>query len=147
LIIAPLQRKDLPELLLIESASFAHPWSEALFLEELGKNPRTLFGARKTLSGPLAGYICFWVVDDEIQVANLAVNPDYRRQGIARALMSFLLNLVRDTSRSNVFLEVRPSNLSALSLYHALGFKVLYRRPNYYAPEGEDALVMEWSEN
>ncbi len=82
---------------------------------------------------------------DEIQMLNLAVHPDYRRQGLGRQLMTFLLAQAEEKRVSKVLLEVRPSNQIAIALYHSLGFKILYRRPGYYEPEGEDALVMEWS--
>ena len=88
------------------------------------------------------GYLCFWQVADEIQLLTLAVRPDCRRQGVGRRLMTFLFQKAREGKAHQVFLEVRPSNRKALALYHSLGFTVVYRRPGYYLPEGEDALVM-----
>jgi [ribosomal protein S18]-alanine N-acetyltransferase len=90
----------------------------------------------------LVGYICFWQAADEIQLLNLAVRPDCRRQGIGRGLLTFLFQKAREEKAQQVLLEVRPSNRKALALYRSLGFEVLYRRPGYYSPEGEDALVM-----
>jgi len=146
LILIPAQLVDLPDLSTIESASFAHPWSEAVFLSELSKFPPSIYVVRRGPEDPVMGYICFWPVADEIQMLNLAVHPNYRRQGIGRTLMTFLLNQIRGKKALKVFLEVRPSNQPAIALYRSLGFKTLYRRPGYYAPEGEDALVMEWSD-
>lgn len=82
---------------------------------------------------------------DEIQMLNLAVHPDYRRQGLGRQLVSFLLGQAEEKRKSKVLLEVRVSNQDAIALYRSLSFKVLYRRPGYYEPDGEDALVMEWT--
>jgi ribosomal-protein-alanine N-acetyltransferase len=137
--------KDLPDLLTIEAASFVHPWSKGDFLSELSKSPPTLYVTRRDPAGPVLGYICFWMVADEIQMLNIAVHPAYRRQGLGRTLLVFLLTLAREKKALKVFLEVRPSNQTALALYRSLGFETLYRRPRYYDDEGEDALVMEWS--
>ena len=145
MLLIPAQLDDLPDLLFIESSSFVQPWSKADFLSELCKSPPTIFVAREDLKSPALGYIGFWEVADEIQMLNLAVHPEYRRRGMGRTLLTFLLKQAEDKKATKVFLEVRPSNQAALALYRSQGFKVLYRRPNYYPPEGEEALVMEWS--
>jgi [ribosomal protein S18]-alanine N-acetyltransferase len=147
LIIIPAQLNDLPDLLIIEAASFVQPWSKANLLSELSKIPPTMYVTRSDPAGPILGYICFWLVADEIQMLNLAVHPAYRRQGLGRTLMTFLLTRAREEKALKVFLEVRPSNQAALGLYRSLGFEILYRRPRYYDSEGEDALVMEWPLN
>jgi ribosomal-protein-alanine N-acetyltransferase len=138
----PAQRQDLPEILTIEQLSFSHPWTRAMFQEELAKIPPTLYVYRPESSGPLRGYICFWSVAGELQLINIAVHPDHRGAGVGRRLMQFLLQEARLRQAEKVFLEVRPTNRPALRLYARTGFKVLYRRPRYYEPEGEDALVM-----
>jgi ribosomal-protein-alanine N-acetyltransferase len=145
LIVVPALFEDLPELLAIESAFFVQPWSEADFLSELMKFPPSLYVIRRDFKHPVLGYICFWPVADEFQLLNLAVHPDCRRQGLGRRLLTFLLTQAREKRILKIFLEVRPSNLAAITLYCALGFKTLYRRPGYYAPSGEDAMVMAWS--
>jgi ribosomal-protein-alanine N-acetyltransferase len=145
LIFGPAQLEDLPELLAIELGSFNQPWSKASFLSELRKAPASLYLIRKEPLASILGYICFWTVADEIQLLNLAVHPDYRRQGLGRLLMTFLLLRAEEKGISKVFLEVRPSNQVAIALYRSLGFKNLYRRPGYYETDGEDALVMGWS--
>ncbi len=144
MVFVPAQLDDLPELLAIESAAFSHPWSRAAFLSELKKKPPSLYLVRRESSSCILGYICFWEVADEIQMLNLAVHPDYRRQGLGRQLMTFLLLLAKEKGISKVLLDVRATNQAAIALYRLLGFNVLYRRPGYYEPEGEDALVMEW---
>lgn len=135
----------MPELVRIETGSFVQPWTRDQFLSEISKSLPTLYVIQTVRAGSLLGYICFWVIADEVQMLNLAVHPDYRRQGVGRSLLMFLLNRSREEKASTVFLEVRPSNQAALTLYRSLGFKTLYRRPRYYAAEGEDALVMERS--
>jgi [ribosomal protein S18]-alanine N-acetyltransferase len=145
LIFVPALVDDLPDLLAIESASFAQPWTKVSFLSELSKVPPSLYVVRRETSSYVLGYICFWLVADEIQMLNLAVHPDYRQQGLGRQLMTLLFAQAEEKKVSKVLLEVRPSNQVAIALYHSLGFKILYRRPGYYEPGGEDALVMEWS--
>ncbi|MBI5582692.1 MAG: ribosomal protein S18-alanine N-acetyltransferase [Deltaproteobacteria bacterium] len=136
------QRSDLPEILDLERQSFSQPWTRALFQEELAKLPPTLYVYRSTPAGPLGGYLCFWTVAGELQLINIAVHPEQRGTGLGRRLMEFLLQEARRRQAEKIFLEVRPSNLPALRLYTRMGFQVLYRRPRYYEPEGEDALVM-----
>jgi [ribosomal protein S18]-alanine N-acetyltransferase len=145
LIFVPAQLDDLPELLAIESASFMQPWSRASFLSELRKKPPSLYLIRRESSSCILGYICFWEVADEIQMLNLAVHPDYRRQGLGRQLMIFLLLQAKEKGILKVLLDVRATNQAAIALYRLLGFNILYRRPGYYEPDGEDALVMEWT--
>ena len=145
MIFVPARLDDLPELLAIESASFIQPWSKGSFLSELRKTPPSLYLIRREPSACILGYICFWPVADEIQMLNLAVHPDYRRQGLGRRLMTFLLGQAAEKGISKVLLEVRVSNLAAIALYRSLRFQILYRRPGYYEPDGEDALVLEWT--
>jgi ribosomal-protein-alanine N-acetyltransferase len=138
--IVPARRSDLPDLLKIEQASFSHPWTRAMFQEELAKVPPTLY----VLTGErgLRGYLCFWTVSGELQVVNVAVHPEWRGRGLGCRLMHFLLREARNREAEKIFLEVRPSNRPALRLYARLGYKAIYRRRRYYAEEGEDALVM-----
>lgn len=138
----PARRRDLPEILAIERLSFSQPWTRAMFLEELAKMPPTLYVYRPVPSEPLRGYICFWTVAGELQLVNIAVHPEHRGAGVGWRLMEFLLEEARRRQAEKIFLEVRPSNAPALGLYARLGFEVLYRRPRYYTPENEDALVM-----
>lgn len=91
----------------------------------------------------VVGYICLWEVADELHVTNIAVHPDHRRRGIARALLTRVLDDARRRPVRLVILEVRPSNTEALALYESFGFRVVGRRRGYYYDTGEDALVME----
>ncbi|RPH86843.1 MAG: ribosomal-protein-alanine N-acetyltransferase [Desulfobacteraceae bacterium] len=84
----------------------------------------------------------FLVSDGELQLVNIAVHPELRDKGLGRKLLNHLLLEADSRAAEKIFLEVRPSNRGAIGLYEKLGFKVLYRRPRYYTPEGEDALVM-----
>lgn len=85
------------------------------------------------------GFLLAWRAADELHLTDLGVKAEFRRRGLARALVTELCRLEARV----VFLEVRESNLPALALYEALGFTELDRRARYYADTGEDAVVMQ----
>ena len=133
---------DLPDVLVIERASFSMPWSRGAFLYEIEQNQvaRCWVGRE---DGRIVGYICLWEVVDELHVTNVAVHPDARRRGFARALLDSVFAHARVVGSRMVILEVRPSNTEAIPLYESFGFRVVGRRRGYYYDTGEDALVME----
>src|SRR5262245_9819561 len=133
---------DLTDVLVIERASFSMPWSRGAFLYEIEQNQvaRCWVGRE---DGRIVGYICLWEVADELHVTNVAVHPEARRRGIARALLGSVFARARGAGNRMVLLEVRPSNAEALALYESFGFRVVGRRRGYYYDTGEDALVME----
>jgi ribosomal-protein-alanine N-acetyltransferase len=141
---------DLDEVLQIERVSFRTPWSREAFLHELERNRVAgLWVARGERPGraagaaPVVGYLCLWVVADEVHVTNLAVDPAWRGQGIGRLLLGTLLAHYRAQGARRAFLEVRPANVEARRLYQALGFREVGRRRGYYVDTGEDALLLE----
>ena len=135
----PMRPEDLPQVMEIENLSFSSPWSHSSFLQEFN-NPvsRTLVAES---DGRVRGYLCCWCVADEVHTLNLAVHPNYRRLGIARRLMEEVLLEARAEGIKTVSLEVRRSNLPAVSLYHRLGFRQVGVRRRYYE-NGEDAFLM-----
>ncbi len=135
--------EDLDEVLAIERASFTMPWSRGAFLYEMQQNRVARCWVGRDDDGRVAGYLCLWEVADEVHITNVAVRPEARRQGIARALLSSVLDNARARAFKVVVLEVRPSNHHALTLYESFGFRVVGRRHGYYYDTGEDALVME----
>lgn len=144
--IEPMTVQDLDQVLPIERASFPTPWSRAAFLYELQKNrvARCWVARGEAAVTPvLVGYLCVWEIGPELHITNLAVHPDWRRQGIARLLLGRTLEDARQHRLRLAVLEVRPTNLEALKLYERLGFRVIGRRKGYYFDTGEDALVME----
>lgn len=140
--IVPMTLDDLDEVLAIERASFRTPWSRHAFRYELTDN-RVARCLVIRAEARLRGYLCLWEIGHEIHITNLAVHPDWRRQGLARALLGSVLEDAPRRGVRLVFLEVRPSNVEALGLYESLGFSVIGRRKGYYFDTGEDALVME----
>jgi ribosomal-protein-alanine N-acetyltransferase len=136
---------DLDRVMAINHASFRHPWSADLMRREMLHQWSTVLLAVD--DGPeseeVRGFIVYWTVHDEMHVLNVAVAPEHRRRGIARALMREAEARGRRRGTRLVTLEVRRSNAPAIALYRVLGYRVVGVRPNYYAEEGEDAMVME----
>jgi ribosomal-protein-alanine N-acetyltransferase len=132
--------EDLPEVVNIERACFANPWTGPLFLQELDVSFSRIVLARARY-GPIAGYLCRWFVADEVHVLNVAVAPAYRGRGLGTALMEEALREARDARARAVTLEVRRSNVDGRRLYESFGFEQVGARPNYYG-RGEDALIM-----
>lgn len=131
---------DLDEIMAIEQASFAHPWSPRFFLQEL-----RVPCARSRLAvvgGRAVGYVLYWVLPGEVDIHNLAVHPAYRRQGIGSSLLQGVVEEAKINGSTRVTLEVRKSNEAAQRLYHSLGFVGRGVRKGYYSDDGEDALAM-----
>lgn len=141
--IMPMVESDLDPVLSIEAASFSTPWSRSMFENELKSNPYSnLFVARERENETLAGYVCFWVVFDELHLLNLSVHPDFRRRGFGEKLARFVLQSGRGKGAQKASLEVRAGNLPAIGLYQKIGFKAAAIRPGYYREPREDALIM-----
>lgn len=146
LTIEPVQPSDLSEVLLIERGSFVAPWSRAAFEAELEKPHARLYLARSRSgekAGAVIGYICFWLVADEIQVVNVAVHMAWRRRGIGKRLMRYALGHAYEAGAHLAVLEVRRSNEAARALYEGLGFHAVRERPGYYPEFREPAVVLE----
>jgi [ribosomal protein S18]-alanine N-acetyltransferase len=136
---------DIPAVAAIEQQSNSEPWTQESFLEELLKPHSSLMVARISPGAReiVAGYICFWLVVDEVQILNVAVHQAYRRLGIGRALLLHCLNCGAEKSSRIAVLEVRSSNVAAQHLYSSLGFRVVGQRPDYYGSLKEPAVLMQ----
>ncbi len=138
----PMRRADLDRVVEIERESFSIPWSRGAFQYEIEQN-RVARCWTGRVDGEVIGYLCLWEIGEEMHITNVAVARAWRRQGIARSMLTEILDDARRRGLRMVFLEVRPTNVEALGLYEALGFHVIGRRKGYYYDTGEDALVME----
>lgn len=98
-------------------------------------------GIKLTRDGETCGYLMTLSVPPEMEILNIAVSPKFRRQGIARAMMAWVLEDGRRQGCTEVFLDVRVSNLAAIKLYEFFGFSAIRTRKRYYR-NGEDAMVM-----
>ena len=124
----------------VEKASFPVPWSRKSFWEEAA-NERTYYLLALD-DGKVIGYAGTWILDDEAQITNVAVTPEYRGKKVGAGLMTELIIEAKKRGATRMTLEVRPSNTAALALYDKFGFKDCGRRPHYYLDNGEDAVIM-----
>ena len=124
----------------IEAASFAHPLQRKQ-IETLLADQNTLFLAARN-GETLTGSVWLQTVLDEGYIGNVAVRPTYRRKGIADALLEHLDLLAQEKQLSFLTLEVRASNLPAVSLYEKHGYTRVGVRPAYYRDPREDAILM-----
>lgn len=131
---------DIPEILNIERASFTTPWSEASFFSEI--QSKNSIAKIAELNGVVVAYICIKHIEDECHILNLAVHPDYRRCGIAKALLSNIIQELSEEECKFFYLEVRASNYAARRLYEKFGFKTVGIRKRYYINPTEDAVIM-----
>ena len=139
---------DLNDVVAIEQQSFTSPWTRAMFEAELQGNPfgRFLGAFHRSEGHPakrLLGYICYWVVFDELRLMNLAVRPECRRRGIASHLVRHALEEGTGQGTTRALLEVRASNHLAQTLYETFGFRQYGRRRSYYTNPDEDAILMQ----
>jgi len=133
-----LKREDIPEVYEIEKLSFAEPHSVASMAAAI-MNPACEFWVARD-ENKIIGFIEFWLMYDESHVIDIAVRPEYRRKGIGKYLMEFLVEKSAEAGAKKIFLEVRPSNTPARSLYKKMGFVESGRRTGYY--KDEDAIIM-----
>jgi ribosomal-protein-alanine N-acetyltransferase len=127
-------------ILAIEKVSFPSPWSLNAFTQELNRPVSNLWAL--LVNQTLAGYICFWVISDEIHIMNVAIHPSMRKRGLGRYLLDRMIQEGVSRGIRRVWLEVRPSNLAARHLYQEAGFAETGRRPRYYSDTNEDAIIM-----
>jgi ribosomal-protein-alanine N-acetyltransferase len=139
--VRPLVYGDLPAVLAIERRSFPTPWSLAMFVLEISKPSGICLGI--TDSRGLIGYLVCSRYVDVWHLMNIAVDPDRRREGLARTLMLQMLEQAGPGARFT--LEVRTSNAGAIRMYERFGFRPAGHRRRYYHDNGEDALIM-WLE-
>ena len=137
-----MRAEDLDEVVAIERVSFSMPWSRGAFLYELQQN-RVARCLVMREDARVVGYLCLLEIGDELHITNVAVHLEYRRRGIARSLLTGVLDDARARKLKLVVLEVRPSNPEARTLYESFGFRIVGRRHGYYYDTGEDALIME----
>lgn len=133
--------EDAKEIFAIEMECFSVPWSLDSIEIELLNEDKKLYYVIENAEG-VVGYAGAWLVYDEGQITNIAIRPSARRQGFGAKLTSALIEECFKRGMNEIFLEVRISNLSALSLYRQLGFTVKGMRKNYYSEPKEDAYIM-----
>ena len=132
---------DLDAVMAIEPTIYSHPWTRGNFSDSLNSG----YSAWVLLSNQaVIGYALLMMVLDEAHLLNLSVAKQYQKQGLGRYLLEHILKVAKQYKASNLFLEVRPSNISAIALYEKLGFSEMAVRRGYYPAHNgrEDAVLM-----
>ena len=138
MIFRPWKKEDLDAIAEMEKACFSEPWSRQ-DLENVLKFPfyRSVLAEEE---GQVCGYACLIVLFETVELGNIAVDPRRRKQGIGSALLEAVHGEAKGLGGREVLLEVRRSNLSAISLYEKFGYKKYGIREHYYGDE--DAILM-----
>jgi ribosomal-protein-alanine N-acetyltransferase len=141
IVIAPMSRRHIAELLEIEKRIFPRPWTSSLYYSELAQ-PESRIYKVATVGGEVVGYIGCMVVIDEGHITTVGVSPEWHRRGIATRLMHAAAIAAIERGVTSLTLEVRMTNTGAQDLYRAFGFAPAGIRKNYYPEMNEDGLVM-----
>ncbi|GAB4520874.1 MAG: ribosomal protein S18-alanine N-acetyltransferase [Anaerolineales bacterium] len=146
IVIRPMKVDDIPQVVAVDQASFALPWTERSYRFEIQQNKASIcLVAEESLpdgSQRIVGMLVAWLLVDELHIATIGVLPEARRCGIGRQLLAHAFRLGKARGATTSTLEVRVSNLPAQALYHQFGYTTVGRRRKYYKDNNEDALLM-----
>ncbi|MBI4467796.1 MAG: ribosomal protein S18-alanine N-acetyltransferase [Acidobacteria bacterium] len=145
--IEPMSESDLDEVVEVESLTGLSPWGKDGYRRELSENPHAVMLVARAIHPPAAdrgviGFLCSNVVLDEWHINNVATHPEFRRRGVAWALMERGSVLARSDGARFSLLEVRETNYPAHVLYVRMGYRIVARRRCYYSQPIEDAIVL-----
>ena len=132
---------DLPTILKLEEQLFTSTWKEDDFLYELHENPFSKLFVWEE-DDKIIGYMCIWIIFEQAQLTNIAVDKAYQGKGYGRKLLLEGIAIAQDAGCEVMTLEVRPSNIAAKSLYASCGFEKVTVKKDYYQDNHEDADVM-----
>lgn len=139
--VRPMKNEDIERVFEIESSCFADPWSRDSIVGEM-ENALSE-GCVLIADRRICGFYFAWHIFEESSLLNIAVDPEYRGLGYGRMLFEDFLSSADEHGAEELFLEVNVNNVPAISLYESEGFKIAYRRKNYYQATGDDAFVMK----
>lgn len=135
-----MEKQDIDLLISLEAEIFPDPWPAEAFIEGLEDKSHTFLVAE--IEDRVAGYASYHIEMGEARLTNLAIVPEFRRKKIAKKILEYILEIAKKAKCKYIFLDVRPTNTAAISLYSRYGFYEAYRRPEYYFNPTEDALVL-----
>lgn len=138
--VRPMRAEDLESVARLEQTCFSESWSENLLRSGLDNRLDSYLVYEEL--GTVLGYCVLRTLADEGEIQRIAVDPAFRRQGIARKLMESVAAVARMKGAREVALEVRESNVSARKLYESYGFRQEAVRRDYYRNPAEDAIIM-----
>lgn len=139
--IREMKLSDIIQVLDVERASFATPWTTDVFYQELIDNKHAHYFVMD-LDGIVVGYIGIWIVIDDAQITNVAILPNYRGNKLGEKLFGYTVQYAVEMGVKRLSLEVRESNYPAQGLYKKFGLVPGGIRKNYYTDNQEDAIVM-----
>jgi len=139
--VEPMTLDDLDAVHAIERASFAVPWPDDAYRNEIRTNRLATYVVAR-LDEDIVGFAGLWIMVDEAHVTTFAVDPRWRRRGVGERMLLALLDIAVARQAREATLEVRLSNLPARKLYEKHGFRPVGIRVRYYSDNGEDALIM-----
>lgn len=140
--IRKMEIEDLPDVMDIDTGAFPAPWSKEIYEQELIENDFADYFVMQTEKGRIIGYVGMWIIFEDAQITNIAVDRAYRGKKIGEKLFAFALSYALQEGARKLSLEVRPSNLIAQNMYRKFGLQEGGIRQNYYPDNGEDAIVM-----
>ncbi|MBQ6623175.1 MAG: ribosomal protein S18-alanine N-acetyltransferase [Mogibacterium sp.] len=134
---------DVPALARIERDSFDSPWSADEIAKDVTSDDGSIYVAVALIGDERAGYADMRIIKGESQIYNIAVAPEFRKQGIGEALLDHMVRKSEELGLRIITLEVRAGNEAAMVLYEKMGFRKVGTRPGYYAKGSEDAVLMD----
>jgi len=135
-------RRDMPEVLRTEQASFEQPWTEENFLHCLRQ--RNCIGMVAEHADRIVGYMIYELHKTKLHIVNLAVDPSVRRMGVGTQMVAKLVSKLSSHRRTRITLEVRETNLAAQLFFRRQGFLAKRILRGYYEDTGEDAYHMQY---
>lgn len=137
--IVKMEPHHLTDILKVEAECFSSPWTEAMFMSEITGKFAHYFVAEE--DNHAVAYMGMWALSGEGHITNIAVAKDYRGRGFARTLLNHFINIAKEEQLEFMTLEVRASNIPAITLYESFGFRQVGIRKKYY-DNSEDALLL-----
>ena len=135
-------RRDMPEVLVAEDASFEFPWLEDDFIRCLRQ--RNCIGMVAEYDERVVGFMIYELHKNRIHVLNFAVEPSFRRKGVGSQMLAKLVGKLSTQRRNRIMLEVRETNLDAQLFFRSNGFRAVSVLHSYYDDTPEDAYVMQY---
>ena len=132
---------DIDDVLEIEQQVYDFPWSEGIFNDCFTAGYDCWVCEEQD---NILGYCMLSMATGEAHIMNICVDPAEQKQGFGRYMVEYLVDFAKKNKVASIFLEVRPSNIAAISLYKNLGFNEIGVRKDYYPgnEEREDALML-----
>jgi ribosomal-protein-alanine N-acetyltransferase len=135
-------RRDMPEVLAIEHASFEYPWCEEEFLRVLRQ--RNCIGMVAEHAERIVGFMIYELHRNKIHILDLATHADQRRRGVGRQMIAKLVGKLSNQRRNRISLYVRETNLPSQLFYRVVGFRAMEVVREHYPDSGEDAYLMQY---